>query len=209
MHLHRTAAAAVAAMAALTLPACGSSTTAGTSSTPAATSSSLAASTPAASLASSASSASSPAASTPADSGTIVAVAAADPEFSTFVSAVKAAGLVNTLNGSGPFTVFAPTNQAFAALPPGVLHKLLLPANKATLVKVLTYHVLPAKVIAAEVKPGKHKTLEGREITITAGGGGVKVGGATVTKTDVEASNGVIHAIDKVLVPANVNLSKL
>lgn len=196
MHHHRIAAAAAAAVAAVTLAACSSSSTTATSSTPVTASSSMAASTPAASS------------SKPAAAGTIVEVAAANPNFSTLVAAIKAAGLVDTLNGAGPFTVFAPTNQAFAALPAGLLDKLLLPANKATLTKILTYHVLPAKVMAADVKPGKVKTVEGSEITITTDGG-VKVDGATVTKTDVEASNGVIHVIDKVLVPADVDVSKL
>jgi uncharacterized surface protein with fasciclin (FAS1) repeats len=116
--------------------------------------------------------------------------------------------LVDTLNGAGPFTVFAPTNAAFAALPAGLLDKLLLPANKEALTKILTYHVLPAKVIAADAKPGKVRTVEGGEITITTAGG-VKVDEASVTSTNVEASNGVIHVIDKVLVPADVDVSKL
>jgi uncharacterized surface protein with fasciclin (FAS1) repeats len=195
MRFHRIAAAAAAAVAALTLAACSSSSTTATSSTPAASSPSTAASTPVAS-------------STPAAAGTIVEVAAANPDFSTLVAAVKAAGLVDTLNGAGPFTVFAPTNAAFTALPAGLLDKLLLPANKATLTKILTYHVVPAKVMAADVKPGKVKTVEEGEITI-ATAAGVKVDGASVTTTDIEASNGVIHVIDKVLVPADVDVSKL
>lgn len=195
MRHHRIAAAVAAAVAALALAACSSSSTTATSSTPAAASPSTAASTPAASSA-------------PAAAGTIVEVAAANPDFSTLVAAVKAAGLVDTLNGAGPFTVFAPTNEAFAALPAGLLDKLLLPANKATLTKILTYHVVPAKVMAADVKAGKVTTVEGGEITI-ATDGGVKVNEATVTSTDVAASNGVIHVIDKVLVPADVDVSKL
>jgi len=135
MRHHRIAATAVAAV---TFLACSSSSTTATSSTPATTSPSTAASTPAASS------------SKPAAAGTIVGVAASNPEFSTLVAAVKAAGLVDTLNGAGPFTVFAPTNKAFEALPPGVLVKLLLPANKETLTKILTCHVLPAKVMAAD-----------------------------------------------------------
>jgi len=137
-----------------------------------------------------------------------VEVAAANPDFTTLVAAVKAAGLVDTLNGPGPFTVFAPTNEAFKALPAGVLAKLLLPANKATLTKILTYHVVPAEVMAADVKPGKVKTVEGGELTITTTGG-VKVNDAKVTATDIAASNGVIHVIDKVLVPADVDVSTL
>jgi uncharacterized surface protein with fasciclin (FAS1) repeats len=188
MRHHRLAAAAVAAVAALTLAACGSSS----SST--ATSSSPAPSTPAAS--------------SPAAAGTIVDVAASNPDFSTLVAAVEAAGLVDTLNGPGPFTVFAPTNEAFAALPAGLLDKLLLPANKETLTKILTYHVVAAKVMATDVKPGAVATVEGSDITITTEGG-VKVNDANVTATDVEASNGVIHVIDAVLVPADVDVSKL
>ncbi|MBK6870479.1 MAG: fasciclin domain-containing protein [Kineosporiaceae bacterium] len=194
MRYHRIPAAAAAALAALSLAACSSSSSTETSTTPA----------PAASSAV----ASSPAASTPAAAGTIVEVAAANADFSTLVAAVKAAGLVDTLNGAGPFTVFAPTNEAFAALPAGLVDKLLLPANKATLTKILTYHVLPAEVMAADVKAGMVKTVEGGEITITTDGG-VKVNEAGVTATDVDASNGVIHVIDKVLVPADVDVSKL
>ena len=196
MRHHRITAAAAAAVAALTLAACGSSSSTTATSTSAATASpSMAATTPAAS-------------STSAAAGTVVEVAAANPDFTTLVAAVKAAGLVDTLNGPGPFTVFAPTNEAFKALPAGVLAKLLLPANKATLTKILTYHVVPAEVMAADVKPGKVKTVEGGELTITTTGG-VKVNDANVTATDIAASNGVIHVIDKVLVPADVDVSTL
>jgi uncharacterized surface protein with fasciclin (FAS1) repeats len=146
--------------------------------------------------------------SAPATTGTVVDVAAANPDFTTLVAAVKAAGLVDTLNGAGPFTVFAPTNEAFAALPAGLVDKLLLPANKDVLTKILTYHVVSGKVMAADVKPGKVPTVEGTDITITTDMG-VKVNDATVTKTDITASNGVIHVIDKVLVPSDVDVSKL
>ncbi|MFN8169425.1 MAG: fasciclin domain-containing protein, partial [Candidatus Nanopelagicales bacterium] len=176
MRHHRIATAVVAAAAALTLAACGSSSST-TASTPAPASSS-------------------PAASTPAAAGTIVDVAAANPDFTTLVAAVKAAGLVETLSGTGPFTVFAPTNAAFEALPAGLLDKLLKPENKEALTKILTYHVLASEVKAADVKPGKVATVEGSDITITTDGG-VKVNDATVTATDVLASNGVIHVIDK------------
>jgi uncharacterized surface protein with fasciclin (FAS1) repeats len=121
---------------------------------------------------------------------------------------VKAAGLVETLNGAGPFTVFAPTNEAFEALPAGLLDKLLLPANKESLTKILTYHVIPAKVMAADVTAGKVATVEGSKVTI-ATADGVKVDKATVTATDVAATNGVIHVIDQVLVPADVKVSDL
>ena len=140
--------------------------------------------------------------------GDIVAVAAGNPDFSTLVAAVKAAGLVETLQGPGPFTVFAPTNEAFAALPAGLLDKLLLPANKEVLTKILTYHVVGAKVMAADVKPGEVATVEGEKITIDTMGG-VTVNKAKVVKTDVGASNGVIHVIDAVLVPPSIDVTKL
>jgi len=146
----------------------------------------------------------------PAASGDIVAVAAGNPDFSTLVAAVKAAGLVETLQGAGPFTVFAPTNEAFAKLPAGLVDKLLLPANKDILVKILTYHVVAGKVMAADVKPGDVKSVEGSPITIAIDGSTVTLNTTTkVTATDVAASNGVIHVIDSVLVPADVDVSKL
>lgn len=118
--------------------------------------------------------------------------------FTTLVAAVKAAGLVDTLKGPGPFTVFAPTDVAFAKVPKATLDALL--ADKAALAKVLTYHVVPGKVMAADVKAGKVKTVQGQELTITTKGG-VMVDNAKVVATDVAASNGVIHAIDTVLMP--------
>lgn len=139
-----------------------------------------------------------------ADAGTIVDVAAGNPDFSTLVAAVEAAGLVETLSGTGPFTVFAPTNEAFEALPAGVLDTLLLPENKETLTKVLTYHVVPGEVTSDLVTAGDVATVEGSTIAITTDGG-VKINGTTtVTAVDVEASNGVIHVIDAVLIPAEV-----
>lgn len=144
----------------------------------------------------------------PASPGTIVEVAQDDAQFTTLVSAITAAGLVDTLSGTGPFTVFAPTNAAFDALPAGVLTKLLLPANKAILVKILTYHVLASKVMAADVTAGNATTVEGSTFAITTTGG-VKVNDANVTATDIAASNGVIHVIDKVLVPPTVDLNSL
>ena len=140
--------------------------------------------------------------------GNIVAVAQGNPEFSTLVAAVTAAGLGDALSGAGPFTVFAPTNAAFEALPAGLLEKLLLPENKEVLTKILTYHVVPAKVMAADVAAGDVTTLEGSAFAITTEGG-VKVNASNVTATDVAASNGVIHVIDAVLVPASVDVSKL
>jgi uncharacterized surface protein with fasciclin (FAS1) repeats len=142
--------------------------------------------------------------------GDIVAVAAGNPDFSTLVAAVKAAGLVETLQGAGPFTVFAPTNEAFAKLPAGLVDKLLLPANKDVLVKILTYHVVAGKVMAADVKAGDVKSVEGSPITIGIDGSTVTLNGSTkVTATDVAAANGVIHVIDSVIVPADVDVSKL
>lgn len=131
----------------------------------------------------------------------IVEIAAGAADFSTLVAAVKAAGLVETLSGKGPFTVFAPTNEAFAALPDGTLEMLLKPENKEKLTKILTYHVVGAKVMAADVKPGEVATVEGSKVTIKAAGGKVMVDDATVVKTDIVASNGVIHVIDKVIMP--------
>jgi uncharacterized surface protein with fasciclin (FAS1) repeats len=138
----------------------------------------------------------------------IVAVASGNPDFSTLVAAVDAAGLVETLQGTGPFTVFAPTNAAFEALPAGVLDALLLPENQETLAKVLTYHVLPQQVMAADVAAGEVPTVEGQSIDITTDDG-VKVNDANVTATDVAASNGVIHVIDAVLIPPDVDVSTL
>ena len=140
--------------------------------------------------------------------GNIVAVAQGNPEFSTLVAAVTAAGLGEALSGAGPFTVFAPTNAAFEALPAGLLEKLLLPENKEVLTKILTYHVVAAKVMAADVKAGDVATLEGSSFAVTTEGG-VKVNAANVTATDVPASNGVIHVIDAVLVPASIDVSSL
>jgi uncharacterized surface protein with fasciclin (FAS1) repeats len=127
---------------------------------------------------------------------------AAAGHFNTLVAAVKAAGLVDTLKGPGPFTVFAPTDQAFAKLPPGTLESLLKPENKEKLQKILTYHVVAGKVMAKDVvKLQSAKTVEGGTLTIKAEGGRVMVNNAHVVKTDILASNGVIHVIDTVLLP--------
>lgn len=128
----------------------------------------------------------------------IVDTAVAAGNFSTLVTAVKAAGLVETLKGAGPFTVFAPTDEAFAKVPKATLEGLL--ADKAALVKVLTYHVVAGKVMAADVKAGHVKTVQGTDLAM-ATEGGVTVNGAKVVAADVAASNGVIHAIDTVLMP--------
>jgi len=140
--------------------------------------------------------------------GTIVDVAVGNEDFSTLVAAVQAAGLAETLSGDGPFTVFAPTNDAFAALPAGLLEALLLPENKDTLVKILTYHVVPGEVTSDMVTAGDVATVEGQNVTITTDGG-VKVNGANVIATDVMASNGVIHVIDAVIVPPDVDPAAL
>ena len=128
----------------------------------------------------------------------IVDTAVAAGSFKTLVTAVQAAGLVDTLKGPGPFTVFAPTDAAFAKIPKAQLDALL--ADKAKLTAVLTYHVVPGKVMAKDVKAGKVKTVQGSELTISTTGG-VKVDAANVVTTDVAASNGVIHVIDTVVLP--------
>jgi transforming growth factor-beta-induced protein len=123
-------------------------------------------------------------------------------KFNTLVAAVKAAGLVETLKGAGPFTVFAPTDEAFAKLPAGTLDNLLKPENKAKLQAILKYHVVAGKVMAADVtKLHSAKTVEGHSATIKTTNGAVMVDGAHVTKTDIGASNGVIHVIDSVIQP--------
>ena len=128
----------------------------------------------------------------------IVDTAVSAGNFKTLATALQAAGLVDTLKGPGPFTVFAPTDEAFAKVPTADLDALL--KDKAKLTAVLTYHVLPAKVMAADVKPGAVKTVNGQSLTI-ATAGGVKVDSAKVTATDIVASNGVIHVIDSVVMP--------
>ena len=140
--------------------------------------------------------------------GDIVAGASGNPDFSTLVAALSAAGLVETLQGEGPFTVFAPTDAAFAALPEGLLEKLLLPENIAVLTAILTYHVVPGMVMSTDVTAGDGATVEGSTIAITTDMG-VMVNGATVVEVDLTASNGVIHVIDAVIVPPTVDLSTL
>ena len=140
--------------------------------------------------------------------GTIVEVAQGNEDFSTLVAAITAAELGEALSGAGPFTVFAPTNAAFEALPAGLLEKLLLPENKEVLTKILTYHVVAAKVMAADVAAGDVITLEGSTFEITTDYG-VAVNASEVTATDVPASNGVIHVIDAVLVPESIDIESL
>lgn len=140
--------------------------------------------------------------------GTVVDVAIATDDFETLVAAVVAAGLADTLAGEGPFTVFAPTDEAFAALPEGLLEKLLLEENLDLLVKILTYHVVSGTVLAADITDGDVATLEGQNVTLDTAGG-VTVNGANVVVADVLASNGVIHVIDAVILPPDVDVSTL
>lgn len=191
----KTRALALAVVASLALVACGDDNDSATTTVPAAAETTAA--TTADTMA-------------PAAPGDIVAVAAGNPDFSTLVAAVKAAGLVETLQGAGPFTVFAPNNAAFAALPAGLVDKLLLPENKDTLVKILTYHVVSGAVMAADVKAGDVPSVEGSNITVAVDGGTVTLNGSSkVIATDVAASNGVIHVIDAVILPPTVDVSTL
>lgn len=131
----------------------------------------------------------------------IVDLAVGTESLSTLVAALTAADLVETMQGDGPFTVFAPTNDAFAALPEGTLDNLLLPENKDQLIAILTYHVVPGKVMSTDLADGmKAATVNSAEVTITTAGG-AKVNGANVVSADIEASNGVVHVIDRVILP--------
>ena len=132
---------------------------------------------------------------------TVVAIAAGNADFSTLVAAVKAADLAETLSGAGPFTVFAPTNAAFDKLPKGTVEDLLKPENKAKLAAILTYHVVAGKVMAADVKTGMVKTVQGTDLDVRVTADGVTVNDAKVVKTDIVGSNGVIHVIDTVVLP--------
>lgn len=132
----------------------------------------------------------------------IVDIAIGSPDHTTLVAAVTAAGLVETLKGAGPFTVFAPTNAAFNALPAGTVEGLLKADKKADLTKILTYHVVAGAVKAADLKDGqKVKTLQGEELTVSIKDGKVKINGANVTAADLVGTNGVVHVIDAVLMP--------
>lgn len=132
----------------------------------------------------------------------VVDIAMGSADHSTLVAAVKAAGLAETLKGAGPFTIFAPTNAAFSALPAGTVDGLLKPEKKADLTKILTYHVVAGAVKAADLKDGqKVKTLQGGELLVSIKDGKVKINGANVTAADLSGSNGVIHVIDAVLMP--------
>lgn len=137
----------------------------------------------------------------------IVTTAVEAGSFKTLAAALTAGGLVETLQGKGPFTVFAPTDEAFAKLPAGTVETLLKPENKALLVSVLTYHVVPGKVMAADVvKVTAAGTVNGQRVDVAVKDGGVKVDAANVVKTDIACSNGVIHVIDAVLMPSNDNI---
>lgn len=132
----------------------------------------------------------------------ILETAAAAGSFTTLAAAINAAGLAETLSGPGPFTVFAPTDDAFAKLPAGTVEDLLKPENKEKLVAVLTYHVVPGNVMAKDVVGSpKLKSVQGQELTVRVDGSAVSIDGASVIKTDIAASNGVIHVIDSVVLP--------
>lgn len=137
-----------------------------------------------------------------AEKATVVEALVADERFSTLVAAVQAADLAETLSGPGPFTVFAPTNEAFAKIPQETLASLLQPENKDKLAAILTYHVVSSKVMASDVKTMKAPMVQGTEASIVVADGVVKIDDATVTETDIVAGNGVIHVIDAVIMPA-------
>jgi uncharacterized surface protein with fasciclin (FAS1) repeats len=138
------------------------------------------------------------------ESESIVQIAAANPSFSTFTKAVEAAGLTETLSAPGAYTVFAPTDEAFAALPAGTLEELMKPENKEKLAKILQYHVLATKVASAEIKPGEVATVEGDPVNLEVAEGKVTVNGAEVIQPDINANNGVIHVIKVVILPPGV-----
>jgi uncharacterized surface protein with fasciclin (FAS1) repeats len=148
------------------------------------------------------------AASSTANSGTATVdqVVSQNGSFSKLSAAIEAAELEGTLSQAGPYTIFAPTDEAFAALPPETLDKLLLPENKDKLQQVLTYHVVPGSITSTDIKPGEVQTVEGAPVNVSADAGAVKVGDAQVVEPDITASNGVIHAIDKVLLPPDLQL---
>ena len=141
--------------------------------------------------------------SVPSYAADIVDTAVKAGQFNTLAAALKAAGLIDTLKGKGPFTVFAPTDAAFAKLPAGTVENLLKPENKAKLVQILTYHVVPGKIMSTSLagKKTDAKTVEGRNISIDATMGSVKVNSANVVSADIPADNGVIHVIDTVVIP--------
>lgn len=140
-----------------------------------------------------------------AQSKDIVDLAVGNDNLKTLVAAVKAGGLVDVLKGDGPFTVFAPTDEAFAALPKGTLEMLLKPENKDKLVAILTYHVVSGKVMSTDLSDGqKAATVQGQKVSVSIKGGTVKINDAKVIAADVKAKNGVVHVIDKVILPPNM-----
>lgn len=134
-------------------------------------------------------------------SGNVVDVAASNSSFKTLTAALRAAGLDKILATGGPYTIFAPTDEAFAALPKGAVEQLLKPENRETLVKILTYHVVPGQNTSSTLKSGETKTLEGGAVQVKVSPSGVMVNDAKVIKADIKASNGIIHVIDKVIIP--------
>lgn len=133
----------------------------------------------------------------------IVDTAVEAGSFNTLVAAVKAAGLVEALKGDGPFTVFAPSDEAFAKLPAGTVESLLQPANIDKLKAILTYHVVSGKILSADVRPGSVETLQGSKLSVSSKNGALMVDQAKIVATDVTATNGVIHVIDEVIMPAS------
>ncbi|MGB3789259.1 MAG: fasciclin domain-containing protein [Phormidesmis sp.] len=145
-----------------------------------------------------------PMADSAAGSGTILEVAVDSGSFDTLIAAVEAAGLEGALSSEGPYTVFAPTDEAFAALPPGTLEELLLPENKGVLTQVLAYHVVPGTITSDQIETGTVASVEEEELALVSDGTGVTVNGANVVGADMLTSNGVIHAIDAVLLPPSL-----
>lgn len=140
---------------------------------------------------------------TPTEKKNLIVLANDNGSFKTLVKALTAAGLIDTLQGEGPFTIFAPTDAAFAKLPQDALQDLLKPEHKEVLIKVLTYHVVSGKVLSSDLKSGKVKSLQGDPIPVKVDNG-IQVDEATVTKADIEGSNGVIHQIDKLMIPPSL-----
>lgn len=139
----------------------------------------------------------------------IVDVAEANGSFDTLVAAVETAGLDETLSADGPYTVFAPTDEAFAALPEGTVEKLIMPENREALNQILAYHVIPGEVDAADIQPGALSTVEGSDVEVSVDPVGVTINGANVVQPDVTADNGVIHVVDTVLLPPTFDPSTL
>ncbi|KAM3093143.1 fasciclin domain-containing protein [Phormidesmis sp. 146-35] len=139
-------------------------------------------------------------------SGSIVDVASANPSLKMMTAAIQAAGLTSTLQGKGPYTVFAPTDQAFASVPAATRQRVLQPENRAILTRILTYHVVPGEITSSQLKSGDVKTVEGKTIDIQVKSAQVTVNEAKVTQPDIRANNGVIHVVDRIIIPPDVNL---